>query len=523
MKSYLMFEDRDFDPSGILISRERKFRPEDKPNLDQLLPWNHQDLIKDLGLGFLFDAMAEDNEFLFETIKVSLLSVLQNVDSVLYRQNILKDCIKNEKIVRDIYQLTIETIKKEKDILGWGLLYQTPDSVLYQSRSKLEMFLEMLQRLRIIIDLNENNFDSIGFNKLFGTLKEELNDEYMEEVKYNLNELIFKDGILVSAALGFGNKGTNYILHKPPKDSRNWFEKLLSKELPGYTFELHPRDEAGARALSELRNQSINIVANALAQSMDHILSFFQALRTELAFYIGCLNLNNKLMQMNEPVCFPKPLKLGEKSLLFSELYDINLTLSSGRKVVGNDLTADNKNLFIITGANTGGKSTFLRSIGIAQLMMQAGMFVPAKSFSSEIRERIFTHFKREEDVEMGSGKLDEELSRMSEIVDNINPASIILLNESFAATNEKEGSEVARQITNALIESGIKVLFVTHQFEFANSFYEKEMRNSIFLRAERLPDGKRTFKIKEGKPMQTSYGEDLYDNIFLKKGDVRN
>ncbi|EGD50050.1 DNA mismatch repair protein MutS domain protein [Thermoanaerobacter ethanolicus JW 200] len=63
----------------------------------------------------------------------------------------------------------------------------------------------------------------------------------------------------------------------------------------------------------------------------------------------------------------------------------------------------------------------------------------------------------------MKSGKLDEELSRMSDIVDNIKPNSMVLFNESFAATNEREGSEIARQIITALIEKRIKVFFVTH------------------------------------------------------------
>ena len=115
----------------------------------------------------------------------------------------------------------------------------------------------------------------------------------------------------------------------------------------------------------------------------------------------------------------------------------------------------------------------------------------------------------------MKSGKLDEELSRMSTIADNITPNSMALFNESFAATNEREGSEIARQITCALLEKRIKVFFVTHQCEFAHGFYDKRMENAIFLRAERKADGGRTFKVVEGEPLQTSYGEDLYNRIF--------
>lgn len=185
------------------------------------------------------------------------------------------------------------------------------------------------------------------------------------------------------------------------------------------------------------------------------------------------------------------------------------------QRVVSNDLNADDKDLVMITGANQGGKSTFLRSIGVSQLMMQCGMFVPAETFCSNICEGIFTHYKREEDTTMKSGKFDEELSRMSDIVDELKPNSMLLFSESFAATNDREGSEIARQIVCALLDKQIKVFFVTHLYEFAHDLYEKDTENAIFLRAERQPDGGRTFKLIEGEPLQTSYGEDLYNKIF--------
>jgi DNA mismatch repair ATPase MutS len=121
----------------------------------------------------------------------------------------------------------------------------------------------------------------------------------------------------------------------------------------------------------------------------------------------------------------------------------------------------------------------------------------------------------------MESGKLDEELNRMSRIADKIGRNAMVLCNESFAATNEREGSELAGEITRALVESGIKVLFVTHLYAFARAFYDKRMANAIFLRAERRPDGARTFRVVESEPLQTSYGKDLYEQIFATGGST--
>lgn len=201
--------------------------------------------------------------------------------------------------------------------------------------------------------------------------------------------------------------------------------------------------------------------------------------------------------------------------MLLPGLYDACLALTMKHKAVGNDGSADGKELVMITGANQGGKSTFLRSIGLAQLMMQAGMFVPAGLFRANLVSGLFTHYRREEDSSMTSGKLDEELGRMSDIIGQVRPGSMVLLNESFAATNEREGSEIARQIVSALLERHIKVFFVTHQFELANGFYLKNMPNVQFLRAERNADGSRSFKLVEAQPLQTSFGKDLYQQIF--------
>ena len=496
MKAFLMYKDQDFD-------------------VQRKLPWNDHALTQDLELNTLFNAMALGDKVLFEVAQIAVLSGLNNdVSTIVYRQNILKDCLRHPSIVREIYDIAVEAIEGERKKY-WSFYGRYPSSVLSGSIDGLQMFVGMLRKLKNIADEHADQFESEGFTAFFAMLKRELGEEYFARVQNHLNELKFRDGALISAELGKGNKGTHYILRKSQDRKQNWIERIFTKKPPDYTLTIHPRDENGARALSELRDKGINLVANALAQSSDHILSFFYMLRTELAFYIGCLNLLGQLAQMGEPMSFPLPVAPAERCHSFQELYDVCLALTMKEKIVGNDVSVDSKNLVIITGANQGGKSTFLRSIGLSQLMMQCGMFVPAESFSSNVCDSLFTHYKREEDNTMKSGKLDEELSRMSDIVDHMTPNSLLLFNESFAATNEREGSEIARQIVSALLEKRIKVFFVTHLYEFAHGFLNNKMGNVHFLRAERQADGGRTFKLVEREPLQTSYGEDLYRTIW--------
>jgi hypothetical protein len=180
---------------------------------------------------------------------------------------------------------------------------------------------------------------------------------------------------------------------------------------------------------------------------------------------------------------------------------------------------ADGKSLVMITGANQGGKSTLLRSLGLAYLMMQAGMFAGARSFRAGVCTGTFTHYKRGEDATMQSGKLDEELARMSAIAGQITRHSILLCNESFASTNEREGSEIARQVISAMLRKQIRVFFVTQMYDLAHGFYTQPHGDALFLRAGGLPDGQRTFKLTKGEPLPTSYGQDSYRRIFGTAG----
>lgn len=496
MKAFLMYKEHNFD-------------------LQQKFPSHAQALTQDLELNTLFNAMALGDTFLFEVAKKAVLSSVNDLDTIRYRQHILQDCLKNASIVRDIYTIAVESIESEKKNF-WGIFSKYPDMILHRSIEVLQMFVGMLKKLKNIANEHADTFESEGFTAFFAMLNKELGDDYFASVQNHLRALQFRGGVLMSAELGRGNQGTHYILRQPQDKEQRWTERIFAEKPPAYTFTISDRDESGARALSELKDRGINLVANALAQSTDHILSFFTMLRTELAFYVGCLNVHGQLAQRGEPMSFPLPVAPDERRHTFQGLYDVCLALTMEQSIVGNDVNADGKDLVIITGANQGGKSTFLRSIGLAQLMMQCGMFAPAESFCANVCESLFTHYKRKEDATMESGKLDEELSRMSDIVDNITSNSILLFNESFAATNEREGSEIARQIICALLDKRIKVFFVTHLYEFAHSFYDKKMENAMFLRAERQTGGERTFKVIEGEPLQTSYGEDLYNRIFV-------
>jgi hypothetical protein len=492
MKVYLLHQDRDFDFAGGL-------------------PVGHEDLIQDLELTTLLQAMAAGDKVLYGVAAKVLLASLHDPEAIRYRQRVLADCLDQAEVIREMYAVAVGVLADKRHLWGYGGTYQTPSSNLSGAVAYLEAYVARLRQLRKIADDHAAKFRSGGLRTLFATLQRELDDQYFEEISDQLKQLRFRAGVLISAELDRDNSAIGFVLRAPGDVRRRWTERLGIGPRTTYSFTLAPRDEAGSQILADLTSRGINLVANAAAQSADHIGSYFTMLRGELGFYVSCLNLADRLAAKEVPVTTPEPTQPSTLTFSCTDLRDVCLELQSQDPVVGNDVQADGKSLVVITGANSGGKSTFLRSVGVAQLMMQCGLFVTAGSYRADAVRGIFTHFIREEDAGMTSGRLDDELRRMSAIADRIGPHCLMLFNESFAGTNEREGSEIGHQVVRALLDAQIKVLFVTHRFDFADRFHRQHARSILFLRAERRPDGRRNYKLAVKEPLPTSFGEDLY------------
>lgn len=504
MNPFLMYRDRDF----VMESDSQSIPP----------------VVDDLGLAILCESMAAGDKFLYAVSQQVLLEGLQSVEEILFRQQVLRDCLRHPDVVRATYRIAVEALEADRRNWSW-LFSKTPEGILYRSIEVLQLFLEPLGRLRRVCVENGDSFESEGFKRFFGSLKEDTEPTSLGAIREHLRILKNHDAVAATAGLGYGNRIDHLLVHRPADRLQTWLERLrrmlagLKKRSLGvFVYEIAEQDESGARALSDIRGKALAPIARDLERSANHVRSFFSSIRTELGFYIACHNLRDGLSRYGGLHCFPEPFGHGGKEFSVTDLYDLSLLLTSKMPVVGNDLNSDGKDLVMISGPNRGGKSTFLRSIGIAQLMMQAGMFVPGRSMRASMCRRLFTHFKREEDATMTRGKFDEELSQMSGIIDSMAPADLILLNESFGATNQREGAEIAEEIVEGLRKSGVRVFYVTHMTDLIQTLWDKDRESTLFLRAERLSDGSRTFRVQPGEPEATSYAGDLYARIFDRR-----
>lgn len=496
--------------------RVRLLHPGHDPDVRSHLPWRVAALrTDDLELNRIYQAMAAGDTLLLETARTVLSHEVTDPDVIIYRQQVLTDTLANLSLVQQIYDIAagVDGIELRHKVFVGGLKSKDPAAILRRSVRIMELLTETLRELRNLTNRSAEQFRSPGFRQLSTMLAEQIPDDYLAIVGDYLSEFQLPRGVLLSSQLGAGNSAEHHLLHQPPR--RRWLSRLTDTPSEGYEFTIDANDIPGEEALNKLAGRAINDVANTVTQSAEHLQHFFSRLRWELGFYLGCANLHRALTKRNVPICFPVPTPTSPHRFHCNDLRDIGLCLATDSHVSGTAVDAEGKSLTVITGANGGGKSTFLRSLGTAQLMMQAGMFVAAQAFAANVRAGIFTHFTREEDATLTLGKLEEELARMNTIVDQINPASLLLCNESFASTNELEGSQIAREIIDAMIDSGVKVFFVTHLYDLGHSLHARHDPTHLFLRAERQTNGLRTFQLIPGAPEPTSYAQDSFRQIF--------
>ena len=189
-------------------------------------------------------------------------------------------------------------------------------------------------------------------------------------------------------------------------------------------------------------------------------------LGTELRFYEGALALMDSVRAGSLPLVYPD---ITESDCRYSALRDIYLLCEGkiGDEIIPNDLdlSADTDGM-IVRGGNGTGKTVFLRSVGTAQLLAQAGLPVCADSARVAIRSGVYTHFSSaEEDFIAGdtAGRFEGEVRAVSAIIDVLTPGSLLLLNETFQTTSYAEGAEAMAGILSILPALGTKYIFVTH------------------------------------------------------------
>ena len=180
-----------------------------------------------------------------------------------------------------------------------------------------------------------------------------------------------------------------------------------------------------------------------------------------------------------------------------------------------NDLDFDEeKRIYILTGANRGGKTTITQAVGQLFVLAQSGISVPAERFVFDPADMVLTHFPADEDKTLDLGRLGEECRRFRELYARSTGKSLILLNETFSTTSFEEGYFIAVDAVKAILERGTRTVYNTHMHKLAMEL-DSEINTdagkgkAVSLVAE-TRDGKNSFRVKIAPPEGKSFAREI-------------
>jgi len=262
---------------------------------------------------------------------------------------------------------------------------------------------------------------------------------------------------------------------------------------------------------SKMMSHLVKKLRSVLSAYSDISIVTISKLIPELTYYINFAEFISKAKTKGMHFCKAKPIPSTNDVCMMNAkgFYNLKLasSLNSSDDVVDNDLIYDEKHvIYLLTGANRGGKTTLTQAVGLLYALAQGGIYVPADEFEYTPVDMIFTHFPADEDKTMDLGRLGEECVRFKEIFSGATNQSLVLLNESFSTTSFEEGYYIAVDAVRALRLKGSRTIYNTHMHKLAENAGEFDV-SSVVMASE---EGKRSYKVVEKAPEGSSYARDI-------------
>ena len=290
----------------------------------------------------------------------------------------------------------------------------------------------------------------------------------------------------------------SYLVSWPDSAEMNHVEARI---LDGVA-ELHP-DVFGARA-------------EYCARHGDYLDATVARFDREVQFYLACLELVGRLRRSGLSFCYPQ-VSAQSREIEVNDTFDIALAVKlvhEGRTVVRNDFYLEEpERLFVVSGPNNGGKTTFARTFGQVHYLASLGLLVPRTEARLFLPDRIFTHFERAEDIETLRGKFDDELVRVHQILEQASGRSTIVMNESFNSTTLNDALFVGTAVMRRILGLGCLGVYVTFVDEIASL---SEATVSVVAQVVAENPAERTFKVLRGPADGIAYASAIAEKYEL-------
>lgn len=499
------------------------------------------DTCNDLSLEYICDHVT-DTEYEQNLIQRMMTKLESDPEVIRYRCDVFDDIMKFPKLRERIEELLTEL----------NYLKELEKTVKDQTAAPIWQLINRLHELDVYVNcisginecLNDNPIQSEGLKRLRDYVSSVYNESGFEYLNEDIKGLMQEIGQIKSVSVGVNldqhmrpvevgivsindapfsrpgllNKFLSFTSSKNEIHGGTSFDGMTKIHTVGKTAADDPLMSTLSRVMNEMLASTVKQLKNKLARYVNISGYSLTKLIPDFVFFIRWANFIEKLMKLGIPMCKPKILDKGIKLANIKDSYNLKLgiQLIEGKKldIICNDFEfAPEHGIYIMTGPNRGGKTTFTQAVGIIFLMAQHGLYVPAAAAEISPADNIFTHFPADENQTVNLGRLGEESKRLSEIFAAATGDSLLLFNESLATTSFAEGLYIAKDVVRALRFLGARTIFNTHMHELA---MHPEAMNSepgdldVASLITGIHDGERSYKVFLAPPEGVSYARDI-------------
>ncbi len=478
------------------------------------------------------------DELLYDS-KINISDYFSDDISVLKRRSIVFGDALNVAGLYDLLKSISRKLSAISDVLRSETEIGDKERSIFSAK-QLQLYFEIIDEAeKYYIGISEKNaFASEEFRNLFDRIHGIASSREYRDLKEGTRKLIEKITRIKSISVGF-----NFDAKLSPIElgilsvNDKYIEsgKLMDKIL---RMDLAPNGLQAVEPIiavdKTLRSDEFKLLQDSLLCSVDKIftrairnwpreftkyiadkLAFLLDLLPDLQFILIVTRIHKKLIKSGVPLCIPKYHAKEERVFRARQLYNPALAIRMSecgeiKNIVPNDVEFDEKGqIYILTGPNNGGKTVFLVSVGMAQILAQLGMLIPAREVNISPVDHIYVHFPKYSANE-NTGRLEDECIRIKQIFETVNKYSLCLFDETFSSTDSEEGCQLAFEILRAIESYGAHAIFGTHFHHLIHRIDEAKSDGECvgfdYLSAG-ISDGKhRTYRITRGKPEGKSY-----------------
>ena len=236
----------------------------------------------------------------------------------------------------------------------------------------------------------------------------------------------------------------------------------------------------------------------------------------EIQFYLAYLEYCESIERTGLKFCYPEICNRS-KEVYNYEGFDLalahQLAINNARTVCNDFYLKDPERIFVVSGPNQGGKTTFARAFGQIHYLASIGCLVPGKESRVFLFDKILTHFERQENTANLRGKLQDDVVRIHEILKEATSNSLIIMNEIFTSTTLRDALFLSKKVIEKIIQRDTVCVWVTFVDELAS--ISQQVVSSVSMVDPEDPTI-RTFKVLRRPAAGLSYALSLAEKHGL-------